>query len=575
MNVPTTSFQLSTPMSVSEFSNQFLHGGSNGFFTSRFMFGGQSSQENQQSGNGGQFESRLNNGLALKNFFSTSQAQSLMSTSCSPSVTSIESSSSSSSSDSIPDEFRQAPSLQFGEQLHSESTNSKRKLSHNVGNGFESDVDKLVGELLADSDSDDESSKVVKKKIKIEAGESDLDSEKNFANEEQIKVKLKPQIGVRKDLFMKNAPSLHPTANANVTTSTPIKTNSNNSTTISVSSSLNLLPAHQEINAKNILNNDTRIPCPNINPFVAPHPPQNLNSLKFLCDTSENLKPGEKSNFFPNPLQNSATLLNVIKRINDVRSDQRRYSPHFPSSSSTFPAIHYQQNQYSQNYPHIVSRMYEEMVGGNTRIVSQFPTSSMTPTNIVPVDNSELGQNLTNRLHGSIDLGNFGSQSTRPRYKKKTDGVPLFDDPTLPPGWTRSVVMRKSGTTAGGWDTYIHSPAEYGFKKFRSKQEIRRYFEQRGEMILRWEDFDFNPFGSKGQHEILAKMKSNQIDQADSKVIKEESIRNSKISSSYNPGPTIAKASNSQMQPNNLPEIETKFDINSFLECEIKEENIV
>ena len=39
--------------------------------------------------------------------------------------------------------------------------------------------------------------------------------------------------------------------------------------------------------------------------------------------------------------------------------------------------------------------------------------------------------------------------------------------------------------------------------RFRSKQEVRRYFEQTGEQYLRRQDFDFNPFGSKGQHEML------------------------------------------------------------------------
>ena len=53
-----------------------------------------------------------------------------------------------------------------------------------------------------------------------------------------------------------------------------------------------------------------------------------------------------------------------------------------------------------------------------------------------------------------------------------------------------------TGATAGGWDTYLIDPTG---KRFRSKQEIRRHFERIGEVFLRWEDFDFNPFGSKGQ----------------------------------------------------------------------------
>ena len=63
-------------------------------------------------------------------------------------------------------------------------------------------------------------------------------------------------------------------------------------------------------------------------------------------------------------------------------------------------------------------------------------------------------------------------------------------------GYTRKVTQRMTGATAGGWDTYLMDPTG---KRFRSKQEIRRYFERVGEVFLRWEDFDFNPFGSKGQ----------------------------------------------------------------------------
>merc|ERR1719397_1944928 len=63
--------------------------------------------------------------------------------------------------------------------------------------------------------------------------------------------------------------------------------------------------------------------------------------------------------------------------------------------------------------------------------------------------------------------------SSRGRYtSSRSDGVPLYDDPTLPPGWVRSVVQRKTGATAGGW-----------------------------------RDFDFNPHGSKGQHEMLQAMR--------------------------------------------------------------------
>ena len=134
---------------------------------------------------------------------------------------------------------------------------------------------------------------------------------------------------------------------------------------------------------------------------------------------------------------------------------------------------------------------------------------------------------------------------------RRSDGVPLYDDPTLPPGWRRTVTQRKSGATAGGWDTYIHAPPSHKNKRFRSKQEVRRYFEQTGEQYLRWQDFDFNPFGSKGQHEMLLEMRRN---------------------------PTMMGTGNIPLQTQGFPhqqqaQIEINPDISSFLSCELKQEN--
>ena len=61
----------------------------------------------------------------------------------------------------------------------------------------------------------------------------------------------------------------------------------------------------------------------------------------------------------------------------------------------------------------------------------------------------------------------------------------------------------KSGASARAWDIYIFAPPSHNNKMFRSKQELRRYFEQTGEQQLHWQDFDFNPFGSKGQHDMV------------------------------------------------------------------------
>ena len=94
---------------------------------------------------------------------------------------------------------------------------------------------------------------------------------------------------------------------------------------------------------------------------------------------------------------------------------------------------------------------------------------------------------------------NSSTKSASTKYvSRPRDGVPLFDDPTLPPGWSRVVSQRTHGISAGAWDAYIF----HGTERFRSRQDIRRYFERTGETNLDWRTFDFNPFGSKKQHEM-------------------------------------------------------------------------
>lgn len=72
---------------------------------------------------------------------------------------------------------------------------------------------------------------------------------------------------------------------------------------------------------------------------------------------------------------------------------------------------------------------------------------------------------------------------------------PLFDDPSLPVGWHRKVVQRKTGATAGAWDVYVYNPEG---KKFRSRNELRTFFHQTGSK-MNSEDFDFSVKG-KGHH---------------------------------------------------------------------------
>ena len=70
---------------------------------------------------------------------------------------------------------------------------------------------------------------------------------------------------------------------------------------------------------------------------------------------------------------------------------------------------------------------------------------------------------------------------------------PLYEDDRLPPFWHRRVSQRKSGASAGRYEVFIIGPTG---KRFRSRNELKAFFEKTGEKQLDPEEFDFTPYGN-------------------------------------------------------------------------------
>ena len=372
-------------------------------------------------------------------------------------------------SNSIPDEFTQAPVQSFGEQL-----NRKRKLIS------DDDNEDLVNDLLADS-GDEEANANDKSNKEDPLVVSEVDTK----NKEEVK----PQILIRKDLFSQNVDNI--SHQSNVLVKTPEK----------VPHHTILQPSEQNLDSQtNGKPSMYRIKK------IIPHPNQSLmNSHQNVLDHHhhyQKILPKQQFSDF-NPVDTARALNpsifttkwrtadgrevtkeDLLKTSEQLRSTQKPVNkivlnhsaqtavipPKIPRGTIIRTPSSTSSSAISPNQPGFSTSFSMPSSVAATSLSNQPMFLTMAPPVLPPTDiNPFVSQpsslfhpppppNVTSRLFEQKFLPQLTGYSRskynlvvknvpchsaedkpKPaiRYSRRSDGVPLYDDPTLPPGWKR------------------------------------------------------------------------------------------------------------------------------------------
>ena len=180
------------------------------------------------------------------------------------------------------------------------------------------------------------------------------------------------------------------------------------------------------------------------------------NQTQFLSSGNQ-MFPSSEHSYANNVMTNQKPVLNI------ERSTEHSYANNMTNES---PAEHSYANIMTNQKPVFQSQdpLTNERPLEHPYANTMFPSAEHAYANTVM---SPMYQPIRGQYPGHMT--SVSQSEARPRYlsSRRTDGVPLFDDPTLPPGWTRWVsissfsalftVNRRSINTVSFFQESVHA----------------------------------------------------------------------------------------------------------------------